>query len=144
MTSYAQAQADLVAALTGTAAVPSGFDLARVEVARKALLRKRAGEVAKHWPLLRAGLGERFQDEFAQWAAHRPTNGSWLDGWDFARSLRSGSRLTDLAAAELAERELLWHYDGTTPPRRRRGPGIARIDGRLMIRIGGRVRAFGF
>ncbi|MEU8609172.1 hypothetical protein AB0C29_14320, partial [Actinoplanes sp. NPDC048791] len=57
MTSLAERQAELVAALTGGAAVPPGFDARLVEAARVALLRKRAGEVARQWPDLVHALG---------------------------------------------------------------------------------------
>ena len=50
-------QAALVAALVAGAPDPPGFDPARLAAARRALLRKRAGEAAKHWPVLAASLG---------------------------------------------------------------------------------------
>ena len=112
----ARRQADLVAALTSGAPVPPGFDAHLVGVARTALLRKRAGEVARAWPMLAASLGSEWQATFAAWAATRPTNGSFRDGFDLARSLRP---LTGEAARELAEREAAWHYDGESPPTRR-------------------------
>ena len=46
-------QAALVAALVAGAPDPPGFDPARLAAARRALLRKRAGEAAKHWPAAR-------------------------------------------------------------------------------------------
>jgi len=46
-------QAELVAG----GPVPSGFDPGRLAVARRAMLRKRAGEAAAAWPLLAASLG---------------------------------------------------------------------------------------
>ena len=113
-------QAALVAALVAGADVPAGFDAARVRAATDALLRKRAGEVAAQWPALRASLGAQWYPSFAAWAAGRPPLGSLRDGWDFARSRTD---LAPMAAAELADRERHWHYDGTTAPRRRRGLG---------------------
>jgi hypothetical protein len=109
-------QAALVAALVAGGPVPPGFDPRLVEVARVALLRKRAGEVARHWPLLAASLGPRWVPEFAAWAAGRPSNGSLRDGWDFARSRAT---LAGVAADELREREAAWAYDGGSAPRRR-------------------------
>ncbi|MDG4826793.1 hypothetical protein O7635_33500 [Asanoa sp. WMMD1127] len=106
-------QAALVATLTSGAPVPPGFDPRLVGAARAALLRKRAGEVAKAWPMLAAAHGERWRTVFAEWAAERPTNGSLRDGWDLARSL---APLTGGAAAELAAREAAWRYDGAGAP----------------------------
>ncbi|MFD1236157.1 hypothetical protein ACFQ34_22935, partial [Pseudonocardia benzenivorans] len=50
-------QAALVDALVAGAPVPDGFDPVRLATTRRALLRKRAGEAARHWPLLAAALG---------------------------------------------------------------------------------------
>ncbi len=143
MTELRQRQADLVAALTGIGPPPPGFDTYRIEVAREALLRKRSGEVARHWPMLRAALGSRFGAEFAAWAAHRPTAGGWRDGFDFAIHLSEQSVLAEIAQLELAERKLRWRYDGTAPPRRRRLPSCAVVGGRLLIAVGGRLLVFG-
>ncbi|MEV0719519.1 hypothetical protein [Asanoa sp. NPDC050611] len=108
----AERQAALVAALTAGAPVPAGFDPRLVGVARQALLRKRAGEVARTWPMLAAAYGESWRETFAAWAAARPTNGSLRDGWDLARS----ASLSGAAAAELAGREAAWRYDGRSAP----------------------------
>ncbi|MBF9130964.1 hypothetical protein I0C86_18650 [Plantactinospora sp. S1510] len=136
----AERQAALVATLTAGAPVPPGFDARLVEVARSALLRKRAGDVARHWPLLAAGLGERWLAVFARWAATRPTQGSLRDGWDLARGLAGEGPLPAPAAEELAVREALWRYDGTTAPRRRRLPAIRRTDGGTVLQLAGRIR----
>lgn len=98
--SLGERQAELVAALVAGAAVPPGFDVGLVESARLALLRKRAGDVARHWPRLAASFGARWPEVFAEWAAGRPPQGGWQDGMDLARSLP----LTGAAAAELAAR----------------------------------------
>jgi hypothetical protein len=116
MNDLASRQAALVAALVAGAPVPPGLDPRLVEAARVALLRKRAGEVARHWPLLAASLGARWTTGFAAWASGRPSNGSLRDGWDFARA---HSPLSGAAAEELREREAAWAYDGTSAPRRR-------------------------
>lgn len=138
--SLADRQAALVAALTCGTPVPDGFDPARVEAARAALLRKRAGEVARHWPLLAAGLGARWKPEFAEWAAARPTRGSLRDGWDLARDLLARDALPALAGAELAAREAAWRYDGASAPRARRGPAVRSAAGAVVIQVAGRVR----
>jgi hypothetical protein len=110
-------QAALVAALVGGAPVPDGFDATLVGAAADALLRKRAGEVAKAWPLLAAGLGSGFGPRFVGWARGRPSQGSFADGFAFARSL--GPDLPALGARELAGHERNWVYDGTGAPRQR-------------------------
>jgi hypothetical protein len=133
-------QAALVAALTAGQPVPDGFDGSRVEAARVALLRKRAGEVAQQWPLLAAGFGERWKREFAAWAAARPTRGSLRDGWDLARDLLARDALPTLAAAELAVREATWRYDGASAPKPRRGPAVRSAAGAVAVQFAGRVR----
>ncbi|GAB1646165.1 hypothetical protein [Krasilnikovia sp. MM14-A1259] len=139
----AERQAELVAALTGGVAVPAGFDARLVEAARVALLRKRAGEVARQWPLLAAALGERWPHEFARWAAARPTQGSLRDGWDLARELVEQGALPAAAGEELATREAVFTYDGRSAPRARRVPALRRAAGSAVVQVFGRVRALG-
>ncbi|MGK5684430.1 hypothetical protein [Actinoplanes sp. URMC 104] len=135
----ADRQAALVEALTAGRPVPEGFDGFRFEAARVALLRKRAGEVARQWPMLAAGLGDRWKQQFAAWAAARPTQGSLRDGWDLARELAARRALPAVAAAELAEREAAWHYDGTSAPRSRRMPAVRTAAGAVAVQCAGRV-----
>lgn len=138
--SLAEQQAALVEALTAGRPVPEGIDAFRFEAARVALLRKRAGEVARAWPLLAASFGDRWNHEFATWAATRPTQGSLRDGWDLARSLAGRRALPALAAPELVEREATWHYDGSTAPRPRRAPVLRSAAGATAFQLGGRAR----
>ncbi|HEY6594418.1 MAG TPA: hypothetical protein VI011_09975 [Asanoa sp.] len=112
----ASRQAALVAALVSGAPVPSGFDDRLVGVARRALLRKRADDVRRQWPMLAASFGPAWVSTFATWAETRESRGSLRDGWDLARSR---APLAAAAAAELREREALWAYDGASAPRRR-------------------------
>jgi hypothetical protein len=128
----AQRQAELVAALVAGAPVPPGFDGARLGVAQRALLRKRSGEVARAWPLLAAAAGDTWHRDFAAWAAGRVPQGSLRDGWDLARNWSAAGRLTRPAAAELAEREAGWRYDGRSAPRRR--PAWSRLCRRVAAR----------
>ncbi|MEU8821037.1 hypothetical protein [Actinoplanes sp. NPDC048796] len=137
--SLADRQAALVEALTAGRAVPEGFDGFRFEAARVALLRKRAGEVARQWPLLAAGLGDRWKQEFAKWATARPTQGSLRDGWDFARDLAARDALPPMAAPELAEREATWKYDGRSAPQARRAPALRLIAGAAALHAAGRT-----
>ncbi|MBO4163603.1 hypothetical protein [Micromonospora antibiotica] len=133
-------QAALVAALVAGAPLPAGFATDRVDAARRALLRKRAGEVARHWPLLAAGLGDTWPATFTDWASGRPTVGSLRDGWDLARGLRDRDALPPLGAQELAAREATHRYDGRHPPRRRRLPALARSGDAVALQVAGRVR----
>ncbi|RIW40661.1 hypothetical protein D3H59_28680 [Micromonospora endophytica] len=119
-TPLAHRQAQLVAALVTGATPPPGFAPGPLAAARAALLRKRAGEAARHWPLLAAGLGPRWPATFTEWAAGRPNPGGLRDGWDLARALQARAALPPLAAEELATREKLFRYDGHHPPRPRR------------------------
>jgi hypothetical protein len=129
----AERQAALVAALVAGAPDPPGFDPARLAAARRALLRKRAGEAAKHWPVLAASLGSRWSTVFAVHYACREPVGGLRDGWDLARALRPD--LSADAAAELRDREALWRYDGACPPRPRRLAHLLRAAHR-WVRVG--------
>ncbi|PZF87616.1 hypothetical protein C1I99_27390 [Micromonospora deserti] len=133
-------QAELVAALVAGGPVPPGFAPAPLAAARAALLRKRAGDVARQWPLLAAGLGADWPGIFAGWAARRPTAGSLRDGWDLARELRERGALPPLGAEELAVREATERYDGRRAPRRRRWPAWGRAGGAVAVQFAGRVR----
>ena len=133
-------QADLVAALTSGGPVPEGFDARLVEVARVALLRKRAGEVARQWPTMAAAFGRGWAREFGGWAAARPTQGSLRDGWDLARDLAARNALPAAAGEELAAREAAWRYDGVSAPRVRRAPALRSAAGSVAVQIAGRVR----
>jgi hypothetical protein len=135
-------QRALVAALVAGGPIPAGFDEHLVEVAREALRRKRAGEVAHHWPLLVAGFGDGWMPAFARWASGRAPLGGLRDGWDLARSLRADGRLAGSAAEELVAREVSWRYDGESPPRRRRLPAARRAGGGVVVQVAGRVRVF--
>jgi hypothetical protein len=114
----AERQAALVAALVAGAPDPPGFDPTRLAAARRALMRKRAGEAAKHWPVLAASLGPRWTTTFAAHHEGRESAGGLRDGWDLARALRP--ELTADAARELRGREARWRYDGAGTPRPRR------------------------
>jgi hypothetical protein len=138
--SLADRQAGLVAALTSGSRVPEGFDARLVQVARVALLRKRAGEVAKQWPMLAAGLGARWTPAFADWAAAQATQGSLRDGWDLARELHRRGELPVLAGEELATREATLRYDGGSAPGPRRAPALRRAAGSVVLQIAGIVR----
>ncbi|MEU7754787.1 hypothetical protein [Micromonospora sp. NPDC049171] len=136
----AERQAELVAALVAGGAPPAGFAPGPLAATRAALLRKRAGEVARQWPLLAAGLGAGWSTTFADWAARRPTAGSLRDGWDLARTLRDQQALPPMAAEELAVREARLRYDGRGTPRPRRTPAVGRAGGAVAVQIAGRVR----
>ncbi|MET8091187.1 hypothetical protein [Micromonospora sp. NPDC005220] len=136
----AERQAELVAALVAGGEPPAGFAPGPLAATRAALLRKRAGEVARHWPLLAAGLGAGWSTTFADWAARRPTAGSLRDGWDLARELHDRQALPPAAAEELAVRKARLRYDGRRAPRPRRAPAVGRAGGAVAVQIAGRVR----
>ncbi|MFC5927804.1 hypothetical protein [Micromonospora vulcania] len=136
----AERQAMLVAALVAGGPPPPGFAPAPLAATRAALLRKRAGEVARHWPLLAAGLGTDWTATFAGWAGGRPPSGSLRDGWDLARVLRERGALPPAGAEELAAREASLRYDGRQAPRPRRLPAVGRAGGAVAVQIAGRVR----
>ncbi|HEY3506894.1 MAG TPA: hypothetical protein VGN37_29405 [Actinocatenispora sp.] len=133
-------QAELVASLVAGAPVPDGFDPDDLAVARRALLRKRAGEVRHGWPLLASSYGADWPETFAAWAAGRPPAGALRDGWDLARQLAAAGTLPERAAAELAGREALARYDGRSAPRPRRLPAARRVGRTVAVAAFGRVR----
>lgn len=133
-------QGALVAALVAGAPVPDGFDAADLAVARRALLRKRAGEVRRYWPLLATAFADRWGEVFAAWAAGRAPAGALRDGWDLARHLVAGASMPASAAAELAVREACQRYDGASPPRTRRLPAVRRVGRVAAIQAFGHVR----
>src|SRR4051812_47969810 len=98
----ADRQAALVAALVAGGPLPDGFDQRRLATAAAALRRKRAQEAARAWPMLAASAGESWATEFARWAAERPSQGSFVDGWEYARAR---GVLPAAAAEELARIE---------------------------------------
>lgn len=111
-------------------------------MARRALLRKRAGEVAAAWPLLAASVGHGWTASFAAWAPRRPPQGSLRDGWDLARDLAAAGQLAPLGQEELAAREVTWRYNGRTAPKRRRLPALHRVAGGVVVQFAGRVRRY--
>jgi hypothetical protein len=135
----ARRQAALVAALVAGGELPQGFDGPRVRATEDALLRKRASEVGARWPTLRVQFGPQWIVEFGQWARGRSPQGSWRDGWDFARHLAAQGRLGPAAATELAATEATYAYDGAGTPRRRRLPALRRVGRAIAVQAGGRV-----
>jgi hypothetical protein len=127
-------QAELVAALVAGGAVPPGFDSVRLDAARRALVRKRAGEAAKAWPLLAASCGADWPRVFAAHRADHEPVGALRDGWDVVRALHRRRELNAGAAAELAERESAFRYDGQGDPRPRRGVRFRRSVAKLLAR----------
>src|SRR5688500_6577465 len=95
----AAAQARLVAALTGAAPPPDGFDERGVALTARTLVHKRRAGVAKAWPAIADGLGERFTALFAEYAADMtmPPTGTLADGREFALWLRQRGNLPDAA-----------------------------------------------
>jgi hypothetical protein len=132
-------QAALVAALVAGGPVPSGFDPERLAVARRALVRKRAGAAAAQWPLLAASLGPDWPAAFAASVADRAPTSALDDGWDLARALHRRGELGGAAAAELAEREVALRR---TPGghARRRLPAVRRTGRGVVVQVAGRVR----
>ncbi len=124
--SLADRQAELVAALVTGASDPAGFDRSRLDATRQALLRKRAGEAAQHWPLLAASLGPDWAPTFARVHAGHPSLGPLCDGWDVARTLRGRGELTSGAAGELDEADSRLFYDGQGVPRPHRTARLRR------------------
>ena len=106
--SLAEDQQALVRALVAGGPVPAGFDAGRVDAAARALLRKRADDVARAWPVLMSDPATRAR--FVRWADGRPRTTSFADGAAFAKDLRAAGALPRPARDEQrrAERPSWW------------------------------------
>jgi len=85
-------QAALVAALAGQAAVPAGFDEARVVAAATALRNKRTQGLLRNWPGLAEELSQDFLARAREFCATNPwpvRGGARADGRKFAEWLRA-------------------------------------------------------
>lgn len=127
-----QLETDLLAALVGKAAAPSGFNAQRLEVAADLLTRKRIRAAASAWPTLARALGEQFSERFAAFAAVTPlpvNGGPLADGYAFARALAEAGELPEVVRLDLLTVGLRFraNEDGLIP---RRGPAI----GAVMLR----------
>jgi hypothetical protein len=132
-------QAALVAALVAGGELPSGFAAGGpVAASAEALGRKRAGEVARAWPLLAAAIGPDWTRSFTAWAAGRAPAGSFADGLAYARELAARGELPSLARSELAAAEVRF-----VAGRRRRLPAVRRVPGGVLVQVGGRIRGLG-
>ncbi|WP_025619090.1 hypothetical protein [Salinispora cortesiana] len=141
VSTLAARQAALVAALVADAPPPPGFAPEPLAATRAALLRKRAGEVARYWPLLATSLGPWWLEVFQHWAAGRPPAGALREGWELARYLHGADELSPLGADELACWQAGYHYpEPGHPPRPRRLPSWGRVGGAVAIQFAGRVR----
>ncbi|MDI9915974.1 hypothetical protein [Rhodococcus sp. IEGM 1379] len=89
MSSLEERQEALVLALVAGGPLPSGFDTEAVAVTSAALIRKRAGEVAHHLPMVRHTLGDRYLGLFTAWATGRPKTSSYADAQAFAAHIRA-------------------------------------------------------
>ncbi|WP_433660515.1 hypothetical protein ACQPW1_47640 [Nocardia sp. CA-128927] len=76
-------QAALVRALVAGSPVPDGFDTDAVTAAARALLHKRAAEVARRFPLLAHACND-FTTRFTAWAANNPKTSTTSDATAFA------------------------------------------------------------
>lgn len=120
-------QRELVQALVAGAAVPAGFDESRVKVTSRALISKRAGEVASTWPRLRVSLEGEFRRLFFAWADGRPPLGSLVDGFLFAGELADSDALPELGAEELADVRACLVMTPHQHLHRRSGFGVGRV-----------------
>ncbi|GAA2630284.1 hypothetical protein GCM10009863_52200 [Streptomyces axinellae] len=114
----AEAQTALLSALVAGAAAPEGFDLARLDIQRRALRGKRADVVAKLAPELPAILGEaEYRTAFAAYATGRPMTANYR--WD---ALHFAAHMVRHGGLPRARRKRLkrWHAErsGPTPPER--------------------------
>jgi hypothetical protein len=128
-------QARLVAALSGQAAAPDGFDAGRVELAARTLVAKRMKSVARACPVLAASLGTRFAEEFSAFAATfpAPATAPADDGLAFASWLDDRNVLPTDAIPELMLARL-W---------RRRLPGLLLRRGPRGLLLGVRLPLLG-
>ncbi|MFE4500790.1 hypothetical protein ACFRFQ_13085 [Rhodococcus sp. NPDC056743] len=96
MSSLAARQEALVRALVAGGELPPGFDTEDAAVVSAALIRKRAGEVAHHLPMVRHTLGDRYLALFTAWADERPKTSSQADAQAFVAHLQGTGELPRL------------------------------------------------
>ena len=92
--SLAEQQAAVVRALVADGALPTGFDGTDLAATSTTLLRKRAGEVAQHDPMVRYQCGDRYFELFTEWATGRPKVSTHADSAAFAAHLTNLGILT--------------------------------------------------
>ena len=83
-------QAELVAAVSGRAPAPAGFDAGSIRAAAASLAAKRRRSVARAWPVLPEVLGDGFAERFDAFASQSPLpriGGPLADGRAFLRWL---------------------------------------------------------
>ncbi len=112
-------QAIFLQALTGSGAVPEGFDASRIEALGESLASKRMRSMGRAWPALAASLGAEFAIRFAAFAVMNPLpgqGGPLADGRAFARSLTSrggvSPGLSDDALLEIMAVDLRYRSAG--------------------------------
>lgn len=100
MMTLAQRQEALVRALVTGSALPPGFDTDRLQVAADALLRKRAGLVARHLTLVHAELGCEFTTLFMAWARGAGADRCGRDGTSWADALAFAEHLVTIGRVD--------------------------------------------
>ncbi|RDI67905.1 hypothetical protein [Nocardia pseudobrasiliensis] len=80
----AEQQRALVRALVAGGPPPPGFDPGDLTATAHALLHKRAGEVARRYPLLAHARGATFTADFIAWARDHPKTTTAADAAAFA------------------------------------------------------------
>jgi hypothetical protein len=145
----AAAQAALVRALAQGAAIPPGFDEARVQETASSLLAKRRRWVERSWPRLAATLGGTFRPRFETWARENPMEleaSPLADGRRFAEALLAAGGFPEAARDELLTFELRYRLNeqglmtrrGLTVKLARVGPSrvlAARLPGGRILRL---------
>jgi hypothetical protein len=101
----AERQAALVRALVAGTAVPAGFDVDAIGAAADALLYKRAGEVARRFPLLAHACEGDFTARFTAWARTHPKTTTSADAAAFA----AAAGIDWNAAPRRREKTRWWH-----------------------------------
>nr|WP_051722737.1 DUF692 domain-containing protein [Streptomyces albus] len=123
----AVAQTALLSSLVAGTPAPDGFDRTRLGVQSRALVRKRAGVIAKVAPELPRILGPRFRAEFAGYARNRPITGGYRqDALSFAEHVLgpAGPRLEPAVRRRL---DRWWRERSRpSPPLRHRIAGLLR------------------
>ncbi|WP_338892745.1 hypothetical protein [Rhodococcus sovatensis] len=89
MSDLGSRQSELVRALVAGGPLPIGFDSDALSVASTALVRKRAGAVARHLPIEASMLGDRFGSLFVTWERSHPRSNSAQEAREFLDYLYS-------------------------------------------------------
>jgi hypothetical protein len=124
----AATQAELVRALVDQGPIPAGFDSGRVRATARSLVNKRRQALARVWPTLVRGVGDRFVERYTTFATEHPLPASastLADGRAFLAWLDREEPLNDVLRVEAMSFDV--RFVDTPQGLRRRGGFVLKL-----------------